>query len=214
MTNLMSKTSLYDMLSSVIPGYLLLKGCIVLFHPRLNCILDNCLFGTVAIFSLGYICGLMLKFLSNCIFGKALNSICLIRCVYVRMQKEGGEKYSVSLPENDMAIRSFYNVKYYYVLLNYMSSAISVLESQVAFLRSMAMVLFFYIVFPERIIVGLLNLDESCDLRFFLLVFLVIVVIMMFYIQTIIIRRVFEDEHYVKSLLTDNKTSLNATVVE
>lgn len=215
----MSKTTLYDMLSAVIPGYLLLCGIMAWCYPQIlssyNDIANNAAYPfvyVIAVFALGYIIGLILKFLSSCIFGKLLNCICIIKCAYNKNIKYVSlADESIDL-NNDNQIKEDYFSKYYYVLLNYQYSAVPILEAQVAFLRSMALVLLFYLVCPQNIIANVFDLSGNiCCFKIFLLTILIIAVILMFCIQKKVTERVLEDYFYVKkSNITGKSTSQNS----
>ena len=157
MTSLLGKSTLYDMLACIIPGYLLLQLAKLLFAPNITLEIDNVNNVSIAIgvFTLSYLTGLLLKWLmENILNGFLRNTPNRIRSAYKKSNcifkegtlpdKEGGlsDKEGTlpdkegALPDKEEDLMKKYYIAYYKALKGNMNSSIPTLEAQIAFLRS------------------------------------------------------------------------------
>lgn len=82
MTSLLGKSTLYDMLACIIPGYLLLLLANLLFAPNISLKIDN-VSKAIGVFTLSYLTGLLLKWLmENILNGFLRNTPNRIRRAY------------------------------------------------------------------------------------------------------------------------------------
>ena len=92
MTSLLGKSTLYDMLACIIPGYLLLLLANLLFAPNITLNIDNVSIA-IGVFTLSYLTGLLLKWLmENILNGFLRNTPNRIRRAYKKSNcifKEG-----------------------------------------------------------------------------------------------------------------------------
>jgi hypothetical protein len=166
MTSLLGKSTLYDMLACIIPGYLLLQLAKLLFAPNITLEIDNVNNVSIAIgvFTLSYLTGLLLKWLmENILNGFLRNTPNRIRSAYKKSNcifkegtlpdKEGGlsDKEGTlpdkegALPDKEEDLMKKYYIAYYKALKGNMNSSIPTLEAQIAFLRSILPVIFLYL---------------------------------------------------------------------
>lgn len=159
MTSLLGKSTLYDMLACIIPGYLLLQLAKLLFAPNITLEIDNVNNVSIAIgvFTLSYLTGLLLKWLmENILNGFLRNTPNRIRSAYKKSNcifKEGTlpDKEGTlpdkegALPDKEEDLMKKYYIAYYKALKGNMNSSIPTLEAQIAFLRSILPVIFLYL---------------------------------------------------------------------
>lgn len=145
MTSLLGKSTLYDMLACIIPGYLLLQLAKLLFAPNITLEIDNVNNVSIAIgvFTLSYLTGLLLKWLmENILNGFLRNTPNRIRSAYNKSNcifKKG------DLPDKEEDLMQKYYIAYYKALKGNMNSSIPTLEAQIAFLRSILPIVFLYL---------------------------------------------------------------------
>lgn len=139
MTSLAGKTSLYDMVSMVIPGYLFIQ-C-VQFASRIIIQFDSDITAAVVMFTLSWIVGLILHLASKDIFDIILrNKIKDLEDVNEDVSKSNEKRYNCRDKENKRVIFDYY-LKYYRQMPGYTKSVVPILEAQVAFLRSILLVI-------------------------------------------------------------------------
>ncbi len=192
MNGFLSKVTLFDLLSMIVPGYL------VLFLIS-RCFIDSPVWPYdeltfyVATFTVSYIIGMLIHYLARFIFNCLRNNECLIKSArkrFYRFQKNAKQKeHETDL--NHEALMEEYYAAYYRVSMNYCSSSLSVLEAQYSFLRSM-------------VIVGILYLVFGClGFGVFILSGVAILAILSFVIMMVILRKihyvVWEDSHYISA---------------
>lgn len=131
MTSLMTKSSLYDMVSMIIPGFLFILCVEFASGVGVDNNFDNVAIGIV-VFVLSYIVGLLLHLISKRIFDS------IIRNDYHDISTAHSDINNTIKKEKN--IRDYY-CKYYKLMPEYTNEVIPVLESQVAFLKSMLIVI-------------------------------------------------------------------------
>ncbi len=202
MTNLMTKSSLYDMLSMIIPGFIMLfsieqiVGCDADATETFSSSDGLAIPKYVCIFVLSYVVGLLIHYLSKKIFDRFLRNT----PEHIRKAKEIFDKKRVEREEKENAdamILDDYYINYYNVI---QKSSVPAMEAQLSFLRSMVIVTF----------VGCAAICSKvnacgCEKIFALSPCLVILVLMvlvilsiwhMFHIQKKICFQIFEDSYY------------------
>lgn len=145
MTSLLGKSTLYDMLACIIPGYLLLQLAKLLFAPNITLEIDNVNNVSIAIgvFTLSYLTGLLLKWLmENILNGFLRNTPNRIRSAYKKSNCIFEKK---DLPDKEEDLMQKYYIAYYKALKGNMNSSIPTLEAQIAFLRSILPIVFLYL---------------------------------------------------------------------
>ena len=121
MTSLLGKSTLYDMLACIIPGYLLLQLAKLLFAPNITLNIDNVSIA-IGVFTLSYLTGLLLKWLMENILNSSLrNTPNRIRRAYNKSNcifKKG------ALPDKEEDLMQKYYIAYYKALKGNMNSSI------------------------------------------------------------------------------------------
>lgn len=121
MTSLLGKSTLYDMLACIIPGYLLLQLAKLLFAPNITLNIDNVSIA-IGVFTLSYLTGLLLKWLmENILNGFLRNTPNRIRSAYNKSNcifKKG------ALPDKEEDLMQKYYIAYYKALKGNMNSSI------------------------------------------------------------------------------------------
>lgn len=200
MNGFLSKLTLFDLLSMIVPGYL------VLFLIS-RCFIDSPVWPYdeltfyVATFTVSYIIGMLIHYLARFIFNCLRNNECLIKSArrrFYRFQKNAKQKEHETDLGHETLMEEYY-AAYYRVSMNYCSSSLSVLEAQYSFLRSM-------------VIVGMLYLVFGClGFGVFILSGVAILAILSFMIMIVILRKihyvVWEDSHYISAEIQKDKNS-------
>lgn len=200
MNGFLSKVTLFDLLSMIVPGYL------VLFLIS-RCFIDSPVWPYdeltfyVATFTVSYIIGMLIHYLARFIFNCLRNNECLIKSArkrFYRFQKNAKQKEHETDLKHETLMEEYY-AAYYRVSMNYCSSSLSVLEAQYSFLRSM-------------VIVGILYLVFGClGFGVFILSGVAILAILSFVIMIVILRKihyvVWEDSHYISTEIQKDKNS-------
>jgi len=203
MNDAISKTTLYDMLTMVIPGFLLL----MLFPLCCPCWLTNFQNGTsiFMLFIACYIVGLIYHKAIESLFNKLnfRNNTKQIEKMYNKFCcdfKKDGE----IIPKEKEKIQNKhqYYKAYYRLMNNNMLNNIPTLEAHVAFIRNLMPVLLLYIVALCccRCCIFCIN---SCGLAIALLVVFVILMVLFFEIQDKIYYLVWEGEAYLEEIEQD-----------
>lgn len=141
MTSLMSKTGLYDLLSMVLPGYLVLF-LIVKCLPINHCWEYDETTYFIAAFCVSYVVGLIVHYMSRRAFCW-LSCRCLREKAYHKF-REDEMKRGAEQANNEKLTTRWYYRNYYALWGNNSINYISVMEIQLTFLRSMAVVGFLY----------------------------------------------------------------------
>lgn len=161
MDKIINGSSVYDVLSAIIPGYLIcLLGKMLLFptnDPIINGLSDTC--SVVMMFTVSYLVGLLFKTFTEKVFPFLRNKPDLLRkaCKDAEIDKE--TKESILFEKDDWKLLRKYYTNYYIAVNNNANSSIGILEAQIAFIRSMILVIFLYILALPKIAD---YLDLSC----------------------------------------------------
>lgn len=215
MTSLLGKSTLYDMLACIIPGYLLLQLAKLLFAPNITLEIDNINNVSIAIgvFTLSYLTGLLLKWLmENILNGFLRNTPNRIRSAYKKSNcifkegtlpdKEGGlsDKEGTlpdkegALPDKEEDLMKKYYIAYYKALKGNMNSSIPTLEAQIAFLRSILPVIFLYLAtsYCWSVKIG----HGYCLFIFITIIILIGCIALIWHLQDKLHQLVWEDAYY------------------
>ena len=215
MTSLLGKSTLYDMLACIIPGYLLLQLAKLLFAPNITLEIDNVNNVSIAIgvFTLSYLTGLLLKWLmENILNGFLRNTPNRIRSAYKKSNcifkegtlpdKEGGlsDKEGTlpdkegTLPDKEEDLMKKYYIAYYKALKGNMNSSIPTLEAQIAFLRSILPVIFLYLATSYCWLVKIGH--GYCLFIFITIIILIGCIALIWHLQDKLHQLVWEDAYY------------------
>lgn len=215
MTSLLGKSTLYDMLACIIPGYLLLQLAKLLFAPNITLEIDNVNNVSIAIgvFTLSYLTVLLLKWLmENILNGFLRNTPNRIRSAYKKSNcifkegtlpdKEGGlsDKEGTlpdkegALPDKEEDLMKKYYIAYYKALKGNMNSSIPTLEAQIAFLRSILSVIFLYLATSYCWLVKIGH--GYCLFIFITIIILIGCIALIWHLQDKLHQLVWEDAYY------------------
>ena len=200
MDSVFHKNALYDFLSILVPGSLLLLWVDVSFSPNSSDITcENCgFFSCVLIFVACYALGSFAKLMGEMLFCSLLrNRDKDLRNSLEHSDINGDISEFVTIKGKgvDEFRREYY--KYYYVAVNgRRNTAIPVLEAKVAFLRSMLAVFPVYILSADSWTVILPNMLQSDIWGAILFVLAVLTFREMFRMQNDVYRLVWEDAYY------------------
>jgi len=150
MTSLMSKSSLYDMVSMIIPGFLFILCVEIASGIGLGCNFSTPMSGIIT-FTLSYILGIIIHLVSKDIFRPVLRED--KELIDKALDKYKDEEKVKNEPLNE------YNEQYYYLFRDYTNKVVSIIETQVAFLRSIL------IVIPTAIVALLVYGIANCSLN-------------------------------------------------
>lgn len=200
MNGFLSKVTLFDLLSMIVPGYLVL---FLMSHCFLDCPVwhyDELTF-YVAAFTISYIVGMLIHYFARFIFSYLRNNECMIKSAMRRFnhsQKNMKQKEHEADLSHENLMEEYY-AAYYRVSMGYCSSSLSVLEAQYSFLRSMVIVGMLYLVF------GCLGFGVC------ILSGIAILVILSFLMMIVILRKihyvVWEDNYYISTNIQKDKNS-------
>lgn len=199
MDSIFSRNSLYDFLSVLIPGSLLLQWGYVVFSGSPDAIFRICFgaFDYVLIFVACYALGTFAKLMGEMLFcGLLRNRDQDLRDSLEKSDIGEMKEFDAIRDKNaDEFRREYY--KYYYVAVNgRRNTAIPVLEAKVAFLRSMLAVFPVYILSADSWTVILPNMLQSDIWGAILFVLAVLTFREMFRMQNDVYRLVWEDAYY------------------
>jgi len=196
MTTLMSKSSLYDMVSMIIPGFLFILCVEIILGVEVDKNFDTVTAGIVT-FTISYAIGLLIHISSKSILDP------LIRnekkdIVHVK------EQVDKVISTEDEDIRDYY-LQYYCLIEEYPKVVVPQIESQIAFLKSILTVSpFFLIALIADIVRHGCNscISATFPLPDCCLIPLVIVCCAILYLvikhrQNDVYKRIFEDFHYI-----------------
>jgi len=220
--NAISKLSLYDVLSMIIPGFLLLMLFPICSNYPMENLCTNVYVGFL-LFIVCYVVGLIYhkvieKLFSFFNFRNNPNHIKKMRDkVYSDYQKQGSKIKKEDSTEN-FQMREYYNA-YYQLMKNNMLNNIPTLEAQVAFLRNILPITIIYVIVICCCQCSLCELNTSVAIS--LLIVAVIVIVLLIDIQNKIYELVWEGDAYLKEIQQENKNhaafftvSINATFKE
>lgn len=205
MTSLLGKSTLYDMLACIIPGYLLLQLAKLLFAPNITLNIDNVSIA-IGVFTLSYLTGLLLKWLmENILNGFLRNTPNRIRSAYKKSNcifKEGTlpDKEGTlpdkegALPDKEEDLMKKYYIAYYKALKGNMNSSIPTLEAQIAFLRSILPVIFLYLATSYCWLVKIGH--GYCLFIFITIIILIGCIALIWHLQDKLHQLVWEDAYY------------------
>lgn len=194
MTSLLGKSTLYDMLACIIPGYLLLQLAKLLFAPNITLEIDNVnnVNNAIVFFTLSYLTGLLLKWLmENILNGFLRNTPNRIRSAYNKSNcifKKG------DLPDKEEDLMQKYYIAYYKALKGNMNSSIPTLEAQIAFLRSILPVIFLYLATSYCWLVKIGH--GYCLFIFITIIILIGCIALIWHLQDKLHQLVWEDAYY------------------
>lgn len=200
MDKLINGSTLYDVLAAIIPGYLICLLLRILIVPQ-----DYVVRGvdgislTIFIFVVSYLVGLLFKALCEFLSASVLrNKPSRIRkaCKKAEIDKVVKDKI-LAIKEDDQLLRLYY--QNYYIAVNHnANSSIGTLEVQVAFVRSMIVIILGYILSLSKI----MDYDLGCKMGLTLAIFLflldVFICILIFHLQYRLHRLVWEDSFYIE----------------
>lgn len=191
MTSLLGKSTLYDMLACIIPGYLLLQLAKLLFAPNITQNIDNVSIA-IGVFTLSYLTGLLLKWLmENILNGFLRNTPNRIRSAY---DKSNCIFKKEALPDKEEDLMQKYYIAYYKALKGNMNSSIPTLEAQIAFLRSILPVIFLYLATSYCWLVKIGH--GYCLFIFITIIILIGCIALIWHLQDKLHQLVWEDAYY------------------
>ena len=191
MTSLLGKSTLYDMLACIIPGYLLLQLAKLLFAPNITLNIDNVSIA-IGVFTLSYLTGLLLKWLmENILNGFLRNTPNRIRSAY---DKSNCIFKKEALPDKEEDLMQKYYIAYYKALKGNMNSSIPTLEAQIAFLRSILPVIFLYFATSYCWLVKIGH--GYCLFIFITIIILIGCIALIWHLQDKLHQLVWEDAYY------------------
>lgn len=191
MTSLLGKSTLYDMLACIIPGYLLLQLAKLLFAPNITLNIDNVSIA-IGVFTLSYLTGLLLKWLmENILNGFLRNTPNRIRRAY---DKSNCIFKKEALPDKEEDLMQKYYIAYYKALKGNMNSSIPTLEAQIAFLRSILPVIFLYLATSYCWLVKIGH--GYCLFIFITIIILIGCIALIWHLQDKLHQLVWEDAYY------------------
>lgn len=205
MTSLLGKSTLYDMLACIIPGYLLLLLANLLFAPNITLEIDN-VSKAIGVFTLSYLTGLLLKWLmENILNGFLRNRPNRIRSAYNKSncifkeetlpdKKEALPDKKGALPDKEEDLMQKYYIAYYKALKGNMNSSIPTLEAQIAFLRSILPVIFLYLATSYCWLVKIGH--GYCLFIFITIIILIGCIALIWHLQDKLHQLVWEDAYY------------------
>jgi len=205
MTSLFGKSTLYDMLACIIPGYLLLLLIKLLFVPDVSWGIDSVSI-TIGAFTLSYLTGLLFKWLMEMGVNDFLrNSPIRIRRAY---NKSSCIFEKVHLPDNEKELIKKYYIAYYKALKGNLNTSIPILEAQIAFLRSILPIMFLYLA-TSHCWIGKLG-HGYCLFSFIIIAVLIGCCILLWHLQDKLHQLVWEDAYYADLVEQElNKTRKN-----
>ena len=200
MDKLLNGSTIYDVLSAIIPGYLICLLLKILLVPQEPVIRDmDSVSLTIIIFTTSYLVGLLLKVLTERLFSPLLrNNLCLIKKACWDAEIDEEEKKKLLEEEGNKEFKHTYFDMYYVAVNGNANSSISPLEVQVAFIRSMIVVILAYLVCYSKVAeyFGLGCVQTTIFINLLLLEFFICCLI--FHLQYRLHRLVWEDSSYIK----------------
>lgn len=198
MTSIMNKVGLYDMLSMVIPGYLIVFLFWKVFGNGQPWPYDTLTYG-VAAFCVSYIVGIIIHYLARFVFGwlrhnRWLNSVALAEFKNDLAALENEESQS----NNNELSQEWYNRTFYRLWKDDSLSHIPPLEAQFSFCRSLCVVGALYL------LLGWLFLS-SCWIISAIAIGTIACIIIMIYTRKRIYYFYYEAEYYLVNQIPHSK---------
>ena len=197
----LSGLSLFDFLAMVIPGGLIIAiiGYLLGYKPFVIDTDDsNGFFAYLIVLVASYLVGLVWNTIMYILFFKFRNCPRLIKRMLNKIIKEHRGKIYIT----DGEIKCTYYEAYYYVATHSINASISIMESQVAFIRNMVIPLAIVTARVESFFHLSMNV---CCVRVWMIIVIVLMIIVMFLRQYKIYRRVWEDYIFLKRLEKSNR---------
>lgn len=206
-----SGTSLFDVLSMIIPGGLIISFIAELANITVSytTLLSLPFVFYILYFVLSYLVGLIWNVLMDWGFCKFRNNEFAImyaklygeKCFSFRKTQDTFKKVQTSL-KNIPDIKKRYYKAYYHIAKNSVGNVIIILETQVAFIRNMLFIVLGYgilLLFKNVIMFGMFNVSPSLFVGFSLIIAFLLLVIVMLARQNKIYCLIWEGEQYVQS---------------
>lgn len=189
MTTLMGKTGLYDLLSMVLPGYLMLFLISKVFFADYNWEYDDITYA-VSVFCVSYVLGIIVHYFSRLIFGW-LSSRSLKERAFLKFTKDTDFRNSKEINRDYKLTTAWYYNNYYRLWGKGSLSFIQALEIQLTFLRSLVVVGLAYS------LTGWLFIHNACCISL-LIAFTFLCLLLLIYIQLKIYYYYYEAALYIK----------------
>ena len=174
MFSLFERVSVYDMLSMVIPGYLVAIFLLRILVPELPLDYGNPTLWIVA-FCVSYIIGICVHYGSRIIFGWLGHNQWLADKAYSKAQADISRRRDVAQSGNPATSQENYYALYFKFWGNAALSYIPQMEAQLSFLRSMCVVGVLYSVFGCRFIIS--SCVISCVVVLTIICFIAIIIL-------------------------------------
>lgn len=166
MNELMTRLSLYDMLSILLPGFLTIFLCDIAFNNISTGITSGWHYGAttfwIIAFIISYIIGYLIHLTSKVIFMNLRHNTNLSSKAMKKFDSDIKKRISESTGENNILDEKSYYELYYKIHKKDALVILPILESQLSFFRSMTVVGTLYILIGLIGIVGLLQLQWKC----------------------------------------------------
>lgn len=210
MDKMINSSTIYDVLSAIIPGYLICFLFQLLFVPKGFSVkgFDNLSSGVI-LFVTSYLVGLLFKTILEYLFSPILkNRTWLIKRACKASEIDEQEKKEI-LDENDEAkLKRKYYFHYYKAVNNNVKSSIGTIEMQIAFVRSMsAIILLYMFVVPKVSAYFELCCNYGLTLFIGLLFLEILILALVFYLQFKVHKLVWEDSFYARETNCDLKNN-------
>ena len=189
MTSLIGKTGLYDLLSMVLPGYLMLFLISKAFCVDYNWEYDE-ITCAVSVFCVSYVLGIIVHYLSRIVF-RCLGNRCLKEYALRIFTKDIEVRHSSEYDPEDKLTTAWYYNNYYRLWKRNSLSFIQALEIQLTFLRSLV------VVGTAFSLAGWLFIHNACCISL-LVAFTIICLILLIHIQVKIYYYYCELDFYIK----------------
>lgn len=163
MNGLMTRLSLYDMLSILLPGFLTVFLYCVIFDKTTADFSSAWNYGETTFwiisFTMSYIVGYLIHLISKLVFKNLRHNNNLSVKAMKKFNEDIRKRISESVEENDILDEKSYYELYYKIHKNNAVDFLPILESQLSFFRSMTIVGALYILIGWISIFGLLHLQ-------------------------------------------------------
>ena len=185
----MGKTGLYDLLSMVLPGYLILFLISKVFFADYKWEYDEITYA-VSVFCVSYVFGIIVHYFSRMIF-RHIGDRYLKEYALRRFTKDFEVRHSIEYDQKDKLTTAWYYNNYYRLWKSNSLSFIQALEIQLTFLRSLVVVGLAYS------LTGWLFIHNACCISL-LVAFTIICLMLLFWIQMRIYYYYYEVASYIK----------------
>ncbi len=214
MNSILSKSTFYDLVSMLIPGFILIFSALKIFFPshEVENIFSNSKLGFpnyVCIIALSYLLGLAIHRLSQCVIDPFFrNRKECIKAAKTKFERDIAKRQE--RPErkiNDTEVEGEYYIAYFKVIGS--SPSIPIMEAQVSFIKSMIIVILLDIFFLALCLLKCCEcvyapFDFSpCCVMLLLLILALVSIVVMFHIQNKIYYLIFEADYYLDFITQD-----------